>query len=296
MNGACVRQAWLALPDGRTIGLEGRGYFCTDLDLGGMGEVREVINNRPGRDGATDRTTLMGKRLVSANITALVNAGARIDEVGAAFAPFMVPSARPVLHYTLDRGNNDERTMTLRGAAYAWPVAGANERDIQLQWVAADPYAYGPVQQVATAWTGSAVAGRVYNRVYPYTYPAGSSSPVNGTISTPGDVGVAPYLRIYGPITSPIVTFTVAGRFYARIYVEGGVRIDAGHFLGVDCDAHTAYLDDDRTQSWLGQLDWSATIWPDLPPAPAYAYMSITGESTTSSSQVQATWHDRYLA
>ena len=43
---ACVRRAWLALPDGRTIGLEGTGYFCSSLDLG-YPAVREVTNPRP---------------------------------------------------------------------------------------------------------------------------------------------------------------------------------------------------------------------------------------------------------
>ena len=45
----------------------------------------------------------MGTRVVSADITALAGAGARIDDVADNFAPFMVPSARPVLHYVLDR-------------------------------------------------------------------------------------------------------------------------------------------------------------------------------------------------
>lgn len=295
MNGTCVRRAWLELPDGRTMEFEGRGWFCTSFDLG-MPDVRENVNNRPDNDGVTDRTVLMGKRLISANIVALATVGARIDDVASQFAPFMVPANRPILHYVLDRGDNEERTMVVRGSGYSWPVVGTDERDIQLQWVAADPYAYGEAQQVATGWSGGTTAGRTYNRTYNWTYPPGSGSAVNATIQSPGDVNVAPYLRIFGPITSAVVTFRIDGYFASRIQLIGGVRIDAGHFLGVDCDARTAYLDDDPTQPWLSQLNWSATTWPDLPPLPSTTVMSIGGEVTTNLTQVQATWRDRYLS
>ena len=298
---ACIRKAWLALPDGRTLGLEGPGWFCQKLDLGSP-TIRDVVNNRPDNDGTVDRTRYMGSRAVEADITTLVGAGARVDEVASSFAPYMNPAVRPVLHYVLDRLDNPERTLTLRCTAYSWPIIGDNQRDIQLQWVAPDPVVRGAVTNLATAWSGSGSVGRTYTRIYPRLYPAGSASPVSGRIVSPGDLSVRPYLRIYGPITAPAVTFVpdlTSGdiRTWGQVLFVSNFTIGAGHFVGVDTDAHTAFLDDDPTQPVLSQLDWNHLQWPVLSPKPNGWTMSLTGlPAMSGATQVQATWQDRYLS
>ena len=157
---ACVRSAWLVLGN-TTLALEDatKGYFCTSLDLG-YPAVRDVVDNRADRNGADDRTTLFGPRAVTANITALAGAGARIDTVAAAFAPYMTPSARPVLHYVLDRPGQPQRTLTVRPAGFSWPIQGPYQRSIQLQFVAADPVAYDPTVQTATCGPGALTMNR----------------------------------------------------------------------------------------------------------------------------------------
>ena len=290
----CVRRAWLTL-GALSLPLEGAGYFCTSLDLG-FPEVREVSTSRPDADGLDDRTRLMGGRVVTADISALAGAGARIDEVAAAFAPFMVPSARATLHYVLDRDANTERTLTLRGSGYAVPIAGPYQRDIQLQWVAADPIARDPTIHSSTAWAGTGVLGRVYNLVYPRVYPVGAGEAVVGEIVGHGDVPIQPYLRIFGPVTDAYVYFSSQAPPYHAGWIGVRGRIDAGHFVGLDTRAHTAYLDDDPTQSVLARLDWNNLQWPVLPNWPATTGLYFTqGTGTTSSTQVVAEWQDGYL-
>jgi hypothetical protein len=287
-----VRTAWLTLGS-LSMPLEdlSAGYGCQSLDLG-WPDVRDVVSNRPDADGIDDRTKYMGGRNITADITALSGAGARIDEVAAAFGPFMVPSARPVLHYVLDRDANTERTLTLRSSGYAFAVAGPFQRDIQLAWVAADPVARDPAVQTATAWAGTGVLGRVYNLVFPRVYPVGSAVATRGTIVGHGDVLIRPYLRIFGPITAPVVQFFTTSVGYNVTLTS---RIDAGHFVGIDTVRHTAWLDDDPNQSVLASVDWNNTKWPTLPNAPDYTSMGLSGSGTTSSSQVAATWQDGYL-
>jgi hypothetical protein len=297
----CVRKAWLALPDGRTIGLEGPGWFCQKLDLGSP-TIRDVVNNRPDNDGTTDRTRFMGSRAVEADITALVGAGARVDEVAASFAPFMNPALRPVLHYVLDRGANPERTLVLRCTAYSWPIIGDNQRDIQLQWVAPDPVVRGATLNLSTAWSGAGGVGRTYTRNYNRTYPAGSANPVSGRLTSDGDLPFRPYLRIYGPITAPVVAFVPdlsSGdtTTWGQIIFVSNFTISAGHFVGIDTDAHSAFLDDNPAQPVLSQIDWNNLRWPVLSPKPNGWTMSLTGQpAMTGSTQVQATWQDRYLS
>jgi hypothetical protein len=297
---SCARRAWLALPSGQTIQLDNPagGWSCQSLDLGSP-VVRSVMTNRPDADGIIDRTQYMGARTVVAAVSALSTAGARIDDVASAFAPFMLPSARPVLHYVLDRHGAPERTLTLRPDSYDWPIVGAIERDVALQWIAADPVARDVNVQTATAWAGTGSgSGRLYNLTYPRIYPSGSSSAVSGRIQSAGDVPVRPLLSIYGPVTGPQVILASvigSGQVNWSVVFTPTTRIDAGHRIDVDTAAHTAFYDGDPTQNVLGQLDWRTTVWPVLPPSPSYTIFVMYGQTTTTTTQTQAIWQDGYL-
>ena len=296
----CVRQAWLTLGT-LTVGLEGPGWFCSSLDLG-YPDARDIVNNKPDQDGVDDRTRLMGSRVVTAEVTALVGAGARVDAVASQFAPFMVPSARPVLHYVLDRPGAAERTMTLRASGYSWPIVGADQRDIQLQWVCSDPIARDPTVQTATAWAGSSTPpGRAYPLAFNRVYPPGSSSPTSAIITTPGDVGVRPRLRVYGPITAPQVLISVSapGVPFVTYYLTflASYTIAAGAWVDVDCARKTAF--DQAGVNVLAQLDWAnlnfPVNWAYIPPLPYQGGMVLYGSSKSGVTQVQATWQDGYL-
>jgi hypothetical protein len=269
----CIRHAWLTLGS-LSVPLQDEtgGYFCTSLDLG-FPAVREVVNNRPDRDGITDRTAYAGSRVVSAHITALAGAGARIDAVAAQFAPFTRPSARPVLHYVLDRPGTPERTFTLRGAGYSWPIAGPYQRDIQLQWVAADPYARDPVTKTVTA-----------------TFTA------DGVIAPAGDAPVGPLIRITGPVNGPSVQFVQdAAVNIWWVQFLPSFTIAAGHFIDINLTNRTVYLDGNPAEPRLASLDWTVSSWQWMPPAPSTTTMSLGGSTFTGATKVQAIWNDGYL-
>ena len=294
MTDTCVRRAWLTL-GGLSVDLEdvSAGYFCSSLDLG-YPDVRDVTSNRPDADGIDDRTALMGGRVVSADITALRGAGARIDAVASSFAPFMVPAARPTLHYILDRPGAAERTLRLRASGYAWPIAGPDQRDINLQWLAADPVAKDPNTQTVTAWAGTgASGGRTYPLTFNRIYPVGGSGPVTGIISTPGDVAAQPRLRFYGPISGGYATIVFASTTVRVGFVTAFI-INAGTFVDVDTRAHTAYLMGDPAQSVITSLDWARLTWPVIPPNTP-ATLNLIGTNTSGVTQVQAIWNDGYL-
>jgi hypothetical protein len=239
----------------------------------------------------------MGSRVVSADIMAVTGAGAQIDAVASSFAPFMVPSARPVLHYVLDRPGNAERTITLRASAYTWPIAGAYQRSIHLAWVAADPVIVDPTIQSATAWAGTGGAnGRTYNLIFNRSYPQGTQAPTIAIVQTHGDLPIKPKLRIYGPITGPSVPGTVSpGNIQSIVKLVSSYRIDVGHWLDIDTNAKTAYVDSDPNQPAMSSIDWASTIWPVIPPAPASASFTLIGTSTSQVTQVVISWQDSYL-
>ena len=295
MSTTCVRSAWLTL-NSLSVPLESvsGGWFCTSLDLG-YPDVREVVSNRPDQDGIDDRTTLFGARTVTADITALTGAGAQIDAVVAQFAPFMVPSARPTLHYVLDRPGAPERTMKLRAAGFTGPIAGPNERDIHLQWVADDPAALDPTEKTSTAWAGSSTAqGRTYNLTFNRIYPPGGGSKVDGVIRTVGDLGIRPRLKMYGPATRATVNIGPGSTLVLIVAFLPGYVINAGHYVDVDTAKRTAYLDGDPSQSVIASIDWFVSLWGVLQPG-VTNNMWMTGGSTSGVTQTIATWHDRYL-
>ena len=291
----CVRAAWLVLGS-LTVQLDNPagGWFCSSLDLGSP-DIRDVVSNRPDQDGVDDRTKYMGARVVSADITALAGAGARIDAVASSFAPFMQPSARPVLHYVLDRPGAAERTLTLRASAFTWPIAGPFERDIQLQWVAADPVVRDPVQKSSTAWSGSSgTPGRTYNLTFNRVYPAGGGSQTTGQIVSTGDMPVRPLLRIYGPITFPTVLFYPPTGLF-EIAFNSTMIVAAGHYLEVDTVAKTVYMDGDHTQPYINQIQWLNTTWPVLPAGQTTRF-NLSGNNTSGITQCQALWYEGYLS
>ena len=296
----CVRRAWLVMGP-RSLELEDdtASYACTELDLG-FPEVRDSpVSPRPDRDGTDDRTRLMGSRPISANITADESGWMTPDEIATLFAPYMVPSARPVLHYVLDRPGTPERFVTVRAADYGWPITGGRTRDIHLAWVAPDPVMRDPAAREAVSHSGSStVGGRTYDLAYDRTYVAGAGAPTTGVIESPGDVAVRPVVDIFGPITDPVVTFQVQDpppavvRTFALRFVAG-FRIDPGRWIRVDTDARTAA--DDTGANIMGSLDWAGTQWPVLPTAPASTYMSLAGTTTTGVTQAVAMWTDGSL-
>ena len=300
MSKVCIRRAWLVMGT-RTLELEddAAGYAATELDLG-FPEVREVVSPRPGADGVDDRTTLMGSRAISANVRALAGGTLKPDEVATIFAPFMLPSARPELHYVLDRAGEPERMAVVRSSGYGWPLTGAAKREVHLSWIAADPIMRDPATRSSSSRSGSTtIPGRTYTFRPNRLYPVGGGAATTGEIQTPGDVPARPLFRIFGPITDPVLDVQVMDPLeplaaYAISFVPG-TRIDAGHWLDVDTDRRTALRDSDPLVSAMAEIDWQDSTWPIIPPAPAVAYMTLSGDSTSGVTQAEAIWTDGYL-
>jgi hypothetical protein len=304
MSGECVRRAWLTLGT-ETLDLEDEtaGYFCSSLDLG-YPEIRDVVNNRPDQDGVDDRTMFYGKRVVTADVVAFASAGAQIDAVMSAFAPYMHVTARPVLHWILDRPGAAERVLTVRPSGYGAPIVGADQREIHLSWIAADPIVRDPETHYGTAWSGAGVAaGRTYDLTFPRTYPmSGGPGATDYHVHNYGDVPVFLSYRVYGPITAPrIQTYNNDGSGTGVVRFVAGFTIDANRYVDIDSSAKTAYLDGNPNLPVMASLDWISSTFvavnPYLGPAVGanIAVVTLTGGSTSAITQVEVSWQDPYL-
>jgi hypothetical protein len=225
--------------------------------------------------------------------------GGHIDDVIEAFAPFMDPAARPVLHVTTF-SNAPERTLVVRASPYSGglPMAIPNRRDVQFQFVAADPVLRDTAVKSTVSWAGSAGSGRVYPLVFPRSYPTGGAQS-NGTIQGVGQVPIRPLLAVYGPITTPKITFrpNISPTTY-QVWFTPGYQIPAGSYVQVDTANRSATLYPGGTNA-MAAIDWTNTVWPALPNSPDATVMILAGDPTglvtTGVTQVQASWQDGYL-
>lgn len=269
------------------------GFRLESLDLG-YPAVREDSNVLPARHGMADYTRWFGERAVT--ITgALVpsSAGGSRQKAWHALAPFLDPAARPVLTYQVD-ADVSPRTMTLRAALLTGPFAHRAVSKVALGFKAADPLAYDATQRQAIAYPGGA-AGRVYNLVPNRRYPAGGSSVAN--CFNYGDFDALPVVRIYGPITDPLVMFTPTTGAAGSFMQMPGYVIGGGHYVELDSTRRSAYLDGDPAQSVLSYVKPPAGGWPRIiPGAPsAFTYLQLAGTGYGAQTQVIASWADPYL-
>ena len=287
------RAAWLVL-DGQALALDDHdvGYAMTELDIGGP-DVRDVVNNRPNQHGVDDRTRFMGGRVVTAKITAWPGGAVPLDDIVRLFGPYANPAVRPELHWTALSGDDLERVLVLRASSLAAPMGNPGRRDFQLAWVAADPVIRDATVKVAIAWAGASTGpGRLYALTFNRVYPPGGGAPVAAWLDVAGDVLVRPLCQLFGPITGPGLLFTSVGIGRLTLAFKPDVVVDAGHYIEVDLDAHTARYDGDPTQDMLAEVAWGDP-WPVV--GPAGGWVDYYGSSTSGVTQCQVSWRDGYL-
>jgi hypothetical protein len=308
-----MRQATLTLPDPRgatwpplvTLPLDDvpRGYATTQLNLGFPG-VREDMNLRPDTWGAADLTRLFGARVVSANVTLVPGGSMKMDDLLGLFAPFLDPSARPVLTYQLDTAVPVQRQLTLRVGDFSAPLVWPSRLDVLLTWTAADPIARAVDAQSATVWANDPASGT--GRRYPLTFPRTYSTeegggPESALALNAGTWPAWPTIRIWGPCTTPRYSYRNDRlSAWGGVWFVSGFRIDAGHYVDVDTQDKTVILDTTtpQAQSVYGSLDFPNTrmipLQPGVDAGGAYQ-LSLAATQTSPATQATMTWRDAYL-
>jgi hypothetical protein len=276
-----------------------QGFRVEALDLG-YPAVREVVGDNPDRSGQYDLTKLFGARPVT--ITGfLVPSPAGSRQLGwHALAPFLDPAARVTLTYRVDP-DAVVKTMTVRAAQATATFDNPTVSPAQVGFKAPDPMAYDATVQTAYCWAGSGgvtTGGRVYPLTFNRVYPPGGYAYV--TTYNGGDQNAYPVLRIYGPITGPVVQTNIykgdGSQFPLLVAFQTGYVIGTGYYVQVDCKAHTAYLNGDPTRSVYNQLSFGTNSgWPWTPPQPGYTTWALNGSGYSASTQLMIQWQNPYL-
>jgi len=164
-------------------------------------------------------------------------------------------------------------------------------------------------------WTGeeavevrAADIGRPYSLVWPRVYPPGpgvpttgrwypfgGGGPTTGWIENRGAAPVTPQLRIYGPITGPVVAGTYDSGGTWRVTTRLSLVIDPGRWVDIDTEAHTMTRSTDPARPIPTLIDWLATSWPAVP-GPGGSTLTLTGGTTDLRTVVEARWRNAYLS
>jgi phage-related protein len=111
------------------------------------------------------------------------------------------------------------------------------------------------------AVAAGAAVGRAYSLTFSRTYPA---SPVlgSGSFVNAGDDDAYPLIRIYGPVTEPVLDNNTQG----KSLTFAGLTLSATEYLEIDTRAKTILLNGDTANSRYDKLVFPTSDWWWLSP------------------------------
>lgn len=256
----------------------GNGGVIKVVDFNpGFAEVRRVQYQNPGWNGATDYTKLHGAKAVALVLKLDPSAGVPIMATLSTLRSWVAAGRDVLLYYT--PAGMDERVLYLRGDQLAaeLPMASivSGVVDVQLQWSCPDgvEYAADTTQTTVKLQTPLTTGGRTYPLVYPRTYSAQVGTGV-AIITNAGTAATAPVVRIFGPVTGPVLTNETTGLVFAM----AGYVIGDTEYIEVDMSAKTVQLQgvpgsDANRRGRVTTKGW----WTLLPGANSIRFTAETG-------------------
>lgn len=265
-----------------------QGYVVKLLDLGDA-VTRDVVGDAPDADGTDDETEFIGARAVALKVRLLPRGGWLPAERARRLRAFTNPRLRPVM--TISRDGEVDQQVVLRRGPFNNPIERPHFQDVTVQWVAP----FGILESVALhdqtvfAVAAGAAVGRAYSLTFSRTYPA---SPVlgSGSFVNAGDTDAYPLIRIYGPVTEPVLDNLTQG----KSLTFAALTLSATEYLEIDTRARTILLNADPTNSRYDKLVYPTSDWFTLGPG-ANAIRFHPATFTDGTTLAEFVWRDAYL-
>lgn len=272
---------------------DANGFKVQTFDPGSP-TVRESVSALPAQDGQFDQTMFFGPRVVAMTVVVVGAGGGSPTASFDAMGPFLAPSARPVLLYST-APDVPQRQLTLRVSQFSNPAINPNYSAASFQWVASDPIALSPTTRSVDIAPGGDSSGRAYPRTYPRTYPTSTGGSGIGLVPVGGNFITWPLLRIFGPITDPLVQWLASDDSPIGPQIAfTGLTIAAGDYLDVDTKAKTVLLNSDPGANRFSSIDFANTQFGPLQPASTNA-LRFSGSATNPSTLMTVFYSDAFL-
>ncbi len=244
--------------------------FLVDAEIGGP-DARTVLEDRPLGDGSRSYTRFHGSAAVTMRLKVRKTTTGSTNNYVDLLQGWSVPGRSCRLVYK-PRGAN-ERAITLMGTPFSRSVerTGAIRQYVDMSFIAPDGGAYETTEKSLTLEPGDSRDAVSY-----------------------GSLRTEPIIRIYGPVTNPVIYNDSIEYMYQGRLARLGLTVDLldGEFIELDCKERTVryggFTDDAANRrNLLTTRDWF--VLDGITNA-----LRFESEESPSSGRCVITWKDKY--
>ncbi|WP_261991576.1 phage tail family protein [Streptomyces sp. OR43] len=228
-------------------------WFLQKLDGWDSAEVRSESQLREAEHGAWASPVYLGERPITLSGTMLAPDLATLDAAADRLRALPLMGAVLTVMETVPK-----RAVVRRSGRTLIDYQTDTAATYSVLVTAADPRLYATTETVTTLRLPTVAGGLTLAVTFPITIDAtvvaGDTVVVNA-----GSIDALPQIRISGPVSQPLVSVTGPdGTATSLLY---GGDIEAGDWVDLDCDAHTAYYNGTASRRSL-----ISGAWPALQP------------------------------
>lgn len=282
-----------SLTDGVTSYLIGKSGW-------GIAPLHRISERGPQQHGVTDAGFRHDARIANLKLgvsaTSMANLQTLVDNLGAWHKPRNTPFA---LRWTLDDGAIRQIDAFYLDGLNAESAGGLGfHREYTISYQCPDPFFYDPVSAVESFGIAAGADAWEIPWVIGWTI-GGSTLDHTKDVIYPGTAPAYPVIRIYGPVTQPVVENQTTGE---QIAFKDSVTIADGDYYEIDLRYGYKTVVDASDANKLGDLDPTVDndlatfhLEPDPDADGGVNVFHVTGTSAAANTQVRLTYNARYL-
>lgn len=253
----------------------GLGYLLENVEGWDGAETVTSSTQRAGDHGTWAGPVWLGERVLT-----LTGSVAAASPAGLEQAIMRLLTACSLTPTTLTVWETVPRQCTVRRSGKPLVArSGPYDANFSLLVTAADPRQYAVEETTAMLRLPSVTGGLAFPITYPITYDA-TVVVGDATVTNEGDFETRPLITIAGPVSQPMVSMTGPDGTVQQLLYSGD--IDAGDWVDLDTDMHTAYYN--GTASRRGLVTGT---WPVLAPGQSEVAFRAGAPSSTATCTVR---------
>lgn len=258
------------------------GLACKTYDLGAP-ESKENIDERMGRDGVSDNTSLHGRSVARFELELFGTQSYNRFQMLEDLKRFLDPTKRYYLNYKR-YGETDVWRAIYRPDTYSCVVGpGSGRIPVSLQLIIPEGVYETPATEYSIRPSGTSV-GMSYPFTAPYSFTPSAGTGI-ATIYVGGSRPVPFRMLMYGYQNSPVISDTDTGRKIS-FTANGGLNIPAGSYVEIDVEKGTALLNGDPNSSVYQYIDFGVSTWWKLR-SEQNNRISVTASDSDGSAEVK---------
>ena len=216
-----------------------RLYHLTGIEGFDDQSIRESRENKAASHGQNDYGQYLAERLIALKGTMLAESALQRDQLRQALLNAFIKDG---IYRWLTWQVAGEEAKQIYCKVFSKKINDEYEknpffRDFVINLLAVDPRIYSQTETTSTVYIPTSIGGRGYPKTYPKSY---GTARVGGSVNciNTGNFSTLPVVKMYGPLTSPIITNNSDGSKFVKV----NMVVNAGDYLEIDFNDHTIML------------------------------------------------------